>query len=118
MNACGHQPQDTYYGPCTREAGHTGPCAHPPARQQEATESFLRSVQQVLDAEPLCWPFDPLARTIWRQAVEVAATKIQTLMLDGWNDRIRQQVRCQLVQIAAMAWRAARALNVEDEIPF
>lgn len=25
---CGYQPADTRYAPCTRDAGHEGPCAH------------------------------------------------------------------------------------------
>lgn len=25
---CGFQPPDSQYGPCTRRAGHEGPCAH------------------------------------------------------------------------------------------
>lgn len=29
---CGFQPADLRYAPCTREAGHDGPCAHPFAR--------------------------------------------------------------------------------------
>lgn len=29
MNTCNYQPADRNYAPCTRQAGHDGPCAHP-----------------------------------------------------------------------------------------
>jgi hypothetical protein len=38
MSQCGFQPADLYYAPCGREAGHSGPCAHPFADKHAAVD--------------------------------------------------------------------------------
>ncbi len=41
MAKCGFQPADLNYAPCTREAGHDGPCAHPLAQRLHPQQSEI-----------------------------------------------------------------------------
>lgn len=47
MKPCGLQPADLRYAPCTRDAGHDGPCAHPLAEPWRDVERLAEAVGEL-----------------------------------------------------------------------
>lgn len=49
MSQCNHQPKNQNYAPCTREAGHDGPCAHPfsPEREIAILNAHLDDIRRM-----------------------------------------------------------------------
>ena len=88
-------------------------------RAADARESFLK----LLDSVPaMRWPVNTAdGQFAWIGEVKIEAFKAVKEM-EQWQrskaDETRELLRIKLARIAALAWRAARDLGVEDEIPF